>query len=176
MCIVYIIYGCIFVKQLYDIYCWDFGNCSFKWRILWPKKYKKEETYSLDTLFVLHRILYQSKTVVLFLAKKKYVYVGQINTTGESKNYKLHNGPKILKKSRPKNSWNKMNQFHRFFFWYFPQKIFSWYWFIWFHEFFWPELFEIIWPTVIGFDRILIFKTTTNAAPQTHFFSFWVSK
>ena len=27
-------------------------------------------------------------------------------------------------------------------------KIFSWNWFIWFHEFFWPGLFKIFWPAV----------------------------
>ena len=64
------------------------------------KKVQEKTNYLLfrDTLFVLHKFLisinvgkkiYQSKTVVLFLAKKKYVYVGQINTSGESKNYKL---------------------------------------------------------------------------------------
>ena len=27
-------------------------------------------------------------------------------------------------------------------------KYFSWNWFIWFHEFFWPGLFQICWPTL----------------------------
>ena len=31
-----------------------------------------------------------------------------------------HRGAENFKKSKPKNSWNEMNQFHEIFFWYFP--------------------------------------------------------
>ena len=62
----------------------------------------------------------------------------------------LDNFLKCQSFSGPKNSWNQMNQFHGFFFFYIfhflrikcyifmenIQKIFSWNWFIWFHNFF----------------------------------------
>ena len=85
----------------------------------------------------------------------------------------MHRRPENLKKSRQKNSWNQIKP--NFFFreiaflavlnffpvqklifghfwnckkWNLVKKIFSWNWFIWFHEFFWPGLFYIFWPTV----------------------------
>ena len=64
---------------------------------------KKKPTLQTHFLYCIEFYINQ-KLLFYFQPKKKYVYVGQINTTGESKNYKLHNGPKNLKKSRPKNS------------------------------------------------------------------------
>ena len=65
------------------------------------KKVQEKTNYLLfrDTLFVLHKFLISinvgkkklsiKNCCSIFQPKKIYVYVGQINTSGESKNYKL---------------------------------------------------------------------------------------
>ena len=67
-----------------------------------------------------------------------------------------HRGPKNLKKFRQKNSWNQINQkkiFREIAFltvlnFFLVQQLILAIFEIWFHEFFWPRLFQIFWPAV----------------------------
>ena len=61
----------------------------------------------------------------------------------------------------------------------FGQKIFSWNWFIWFHEFFWPGLFKIFSPTVqfkIQAQETRPTSKNTNGLESRfgHLFSHWI--
>ena len=99
---------------------------------------------------------------------------------------KYQSGPENLKKSRPKNSWNEMNQFHGIFFLIFSiflkvifteniqNKFFRerWNWFIWFHQ---SRLgfHEFFWPTVNISAVCLFFQIFHEFEVCLHFLNFF---
>ena len=108
------------------------------------------------TIFCYDFTIFNQKNIIHVYLKTKYIE-SLAPSGGVAKT--RHRGQENLKKSRQKNSWNQINQkkiFVKFLFWQFSelknwflklqkmefgQKNYSWNWFIWFHEFFWPGLF-----------------------------------
>ena len=81
---------------------------------------------------------------IFCLKPTQYTISSEESDTKKKSNCLAYSRPENLKRSKPKISSNKINQFHGIFSESISWKIFkkiSGNWFIWFHKFFWPGIF-----------------------------------